>query len=86
MTIPAEPSPELRIPGQLSSKRVVSMSGIRLGSGESARAFKGIICDDMRRRHSFVARFGTSSVSPTVRANSEAHGSQPRAAMGGLPM
>ena len=27
--------------------RVVSMAGIRLGSWESARAFKGIICDDV---------------------------------------
>jgi hypothetical protein len=44
---PAEPSPELRIPGAAAQTRVVCMAGIRLGSGESARAFKGIICDDI---------------------------------------
>src|SRR5947208_2142998 len=47
LKIPAEPSPELRIPGAAAQTRVVSMAGIRLGSGESARAFKGIICDDI---------------------------------------
>ena len=35
---PAEPSPELRIPGAAAQTRVVSMAGIRLGSWESARA------------------------------------------------
>jgi hypothetical protein len=47
LKIPAEPSPELRIPGPTVQTRVVSMSGLRLGSGECARAFKGIICDDI---------------------------------------
>jgi hypothetical protein len=47
LKIPAEPSPELRIPGAAAQTRVVSMAGIRLGSWESARAFKGIICDDI---------------------------------------
>src|SRR5262245_59242272 len=47
LKIPAEPSPELLIPGAAAQTRVVSMAGIRLGSGESARAFKGIICDDI---------------------------------------
>src|SRR5260370_20011222 len=42
--IPAEPSPELRIHGAAAQTRVVSPAGIRLGSWESARAFKGIIC------------------------------------------
>src|SRR6516165_2371190 len=46
LKIPAEPSPELRIPGAAAQTRVVSMAGIRLGSWESARAFKGIICDE----------------------------------------
>ena len=45
LKIPAEP--ELRIPGAAAQTRMVSMAGIRLGSGESARAFKGIICDDI---------------------------------------
>ena len=39
---PARPSP-----GAAGQTRVVSMAGIRIGSGESARAFKGIICDDI---------------------------------------
>ena len=47
LKIPAEPSPELRIPGAAAQTRMVSMAGIRLGSWESARAFKGIICDDI---------------------------------------
>src|SRR5205809_7189238 len=47
LKIPAEPSPELRIPGAAAQTRMGSMAGIRLGSGESARAFKGIICDDI---------------------------------------
>src|SRR2546426_1567729 len=47
LKIPAEPSPELRIPGAAAQTRVVSMAAIRLGSWESARAFKGIICDDI---------------------------------------
>src|SRR5262249_50958478 len=36
LKIPAEPSPELRIPGAAAQTRVVSMAGIRLGSWESA--------------------------------------------------
>ena len=42
-----QPSPELRIPGAAAQTRMVSVAGIRLGSWESARAFKGIICDDI---------------------------------------
>jgi hypothetical protein len=41
------PTPELLIPGAAAPTRVVSMAGIRLGSEESARAFKGIICVDI---------------------------------------
>jgi hypothetical protein len=44
---PAEPSPELRIPGAAAQTRVVSVAGIRLGSWESALSFKGIICLDI---------------------------------------
>ena len=47
LKIPAEPSPELLIPGAAAQTRVVSLAGNRLGSWESARAFKGIICDDI---------------------------------------
>jgi hypothetical protein len=49
LKIPAEPSPELRIPNAAAQTRVVSMARIRLGSWESARAFKGIICDDVSK-------------------------------------
>ena len=47
LKIPAEPSPELRISAAAAQTRVVSLAGIRLGSWESARAFKGIICADI---------------------------------------
>src|SRR5215467_6798587 len=47
LKIPAEPSPQLRIPGTAAQTRLVSRAGIRLGPWESARAFKGIICDDI---------------------------------------
>src|SRR5262249_49724492 len=39
--------PELRTPGAAAQTRTVSVARIRLGSWESARAFKGIICDDV---------------------------------------
>ena len=47
LKIPAEPSPELRIPRAAAQTRVVSVAGIRLRPWESARAFKGISCDDI---------------------------------------
>src|SRR5215469_3898755 len=47
LKIPAEPSPELRIPRAAAQTRVVSVAGIRLRPWESARAFKGIFCDDI---------------------------------------
>jgi hypothetical protein len=47
LKIPAEPSPELRIPGAAAQTRVVSMAGIRLDSRKSVRSFKGIICLDI---------------------------------------
>src|SRR6266436_6973567 len=34
-------------PAAAAQTRVVSLAGIRLGSWESARSFKGIICDDI---------------------------------------
>jgi hypothetical protein len=39
--------PRAAIPGAAAPTRVVCVGGIRLGSGESARAFKGIIWDDI---------------------------------------
>jgi hypothetical protein len=38
------------------------MSGIRLGVGESARAFKGIICDDISEFESFMPSHAVSSL------------------------
>src|SRR5262245_65694655 len=58
LKIPAEPSPELRIPGAAAQTRVVSMVGIRLGSWESSPAFKGIICDDISEFRSEERRVG----------------------------
>src|SRR5262245_8134854 len=43
LKIPAEPSPELRIPGAAAQMRVVSRAGIRLDPPKSTRLFKGII-------------------------------------------
>src|SRR6516164_8753669 len=47
LKIPAEPSPELRIPCAAAQTRVVSRAGIRLDPPKSTRLFKGIICDDI---------------------------------------
>ena len=54
LKIPAEPSPELRIPGAAAQTRIVSVAEIRRGSGKSARAFKGIICDDISEFESYM--------------------------------
>ena len=54
LKIPAEPSPELRIPRAAAQTRVVSVAGIRLRPWESARAFKGIICDDISEFESYM--------------------------------
>src|SRR6516165_8754495 len=44
---PGRTQPRAAYPGAAAQTRVVSMAAIRLGSWESARAFKGIICDDI---------------------------------------
>src|SRR5262245_16573805 len=67
LKIPAEPSPELRIPGAAAQTRVVSLAGIRLGSWESARAFKGIICDDISEFESRMLRFHSKSAASQSR-------------------
>src|SRR6516165_4075062 len=41
LKIPAEPSPELRIPGAAAQTRVVSMAGIRLDPGNPRQLSKG---------------------------------------------
>jgi hypothetical protein len=47
LKIPAEPSPELRIPNAAAQTRIVFKARIRLDSHKSVRSFKGIICDDI---------------------------------------
>ena len=47
LKIPAEPSPELRIPGAAAQTRMVSKARIRLDSRKSMRSFKEIICGDI---------------------------------------
>src|SRR6516164_7721371 len=47
LKIPAEPSPELRIPNAAAQTRIVSVAKIRLDRRKSTRLFKGIICDDI---------------------------------------
>jgi hypothetical protein len=54
------PAPRAAYPGTAAQRRVVSMSGIRLGVGESARAFKGIICDDISEFESFMPSHAVS--------------------------
>src|SRR6516162_7046756 len=72
LKIPAEPSPELLIPGAAAQTRVVSLAGIRLGSWESARAFKGIICDDVSEFESHMPSHAVGS----LRRVYPVHGSQ----------
>src|SRR6516164_7414044 len=54
LKFPAEPSPELRIPGAAAQTRMVSEARIRLGPRKSARPFKGIICDDISEFESYM--------------------------------
>jgi len=68
LKIPAEPSPELRILGTAAQTRLVSRAGIRLGPWESARAFKGIICDDISEFESHMPSHAVRSPSAKMRA------------------
>src|SRR5690348_13878571 len=47
LKIPAEPSPELRIPNAAAQTRIVSVAKIRLNPWKSVQPFKGIFCDDI---------------------------------------
>src|SRR5262249_52814846 len=66
LKIPAEPSPELLIPGAAAQTRVVSMAGIRLDPPKSTRLFKGIICDDISEFESHMPSQAVGSL-PTNR-------------------
>src|SRR5947209_6156507 len=59
---PGKPSPELRIPGAAAQTRVVSLAEIRFGSWESARSFKGIICDDVSEFESHMPSHAVGSL------------------------
>ena len=48
------PGPSCVPPGAAAQTRMVSVARIRLGSWESARAFKGIICDDVSEFESYM--------------------------------
>ena len=54
--------PELRTPGAAPQTRMVSVARIRLGSWESARAFKGIICDDVSEFESYMPSHAVGSL------------------------
>jgi hypothetical protein len=65
LKIPAQPSPELRIPGAAAHMRMVSVAEIRRGSAKSARAFKGIICDDISEFESHMPSHAVRSLKGT---------------------
>jgi hypothetical protein len=62
LKIPAQPSPELRIPGAAAHMRMVSVAEIRRGSANSARAFKEIICGDISEFESHIPSHGVWSL------------------------
>src|SRR5260221_8152152 len=62
LKIPAEPSPELRIPNAAAQTRIVSKARIRLDSGRSARSFKGIICVDISEFESYMPSHAVRSL------------------------
>src|SRR6266404_6062469 len=63
-----EPSSELRIPGAAAQTRVVSVAKIRLGSWESARSFKGIICLDISEFESHMPSHAVRSPAAKMRS------------------
>ena len=60
LKIPAELS-RAAYPGAAAQTRVVSRVGIQLGSWESARAFKGIICADVSEFESYMPSHAVGS-------------------------
>jgi hypothetical protein len=59
---PGRTQPRAAYPGAAAQTRVVSMAAIRLGSWESARAFKGIICDDISEFESYMPSHAVGSL------------------------
>ena len=62
---PGRTQPRAAYPGAAAQTRVVSLAGIRLGSWESARAFKGIICDDISEFESHMPSHPVRSLCAT---------------------
>ena len=56
------PGPSCVPPGAAAQTRMVSVARIRLGSWESARAFKGIICDDVSEFESHMPSHAVGSL------------------------
>src|SRR5262245_39329509 len=75
LKIPAEPSPELRIPGAAAQTRVVSLARIRLDSRKSVPPFKGIISADVSEFESYMPSHAVGSLwlgtGPSVRCGSK---------------
>ena len=65
---PGRTQPRAAYPGAAAQTRVVSMAAIRLGSWESARAFKGIICDDISEFESHMPSQAVRSPPADIRA------------------
>ena len=65
------PGPSCVPPGAAAQTRMVSVARIRLGSWESGRAFKGIICDDVSEFESYMPSHAVRSLT----ANSNREGS-----------
>src|SRR5215831_3381997 len=62
LKIPAEPGPELRIPGAAAQTRIVSKARIGLDSRKSVRSFKKIICVDISEFESSHASHAVGSL------------------------
>src|SRR5882724_10690050 len=84
LKIPADPSPELRIPGAAAQTRMVSVAKIRLGSCESARSFKGIICDDVSEFESHMPSHAVGSLWRVYPVHGSSHCSAARRPRGRL--
>src|SRR6266478_5719835 len=62
LKIPADPSPELRIPGAAAQTRMVSKARIRLDSRKSVQSFKGIICLDISEFEFYMPSHAVASL------------------------
>jgi hypothetical protein len=68
-TLPEDPGrtrPELRVSATAAQTRIVCEARIRLGSWESARAFKGIIYDDISEFESYMPSHAVRSLPANI--------------------